>query len=336
MDYKWSKSEYPKGNGLKVFTTFACGGGSTMGYKLAGFDVIGANDIDPEMAKVYKHNHNPKIYIQAPIKDLITMDLPEELFGLDILDGSPPCSTFSTAGKRDENWGKLKKFREGQSEQVLDDLFFDFIAVAERLRPKVIIAENVKGMLVGNAKGYLVMVKKRLEAIGYRVQLFLLNGATMGVPQKRERVFFVCSRNDLNYPKITLSFNEKPIPLREVFKRTEKHKGKPLTPAYRKWYDKMQNLSGSFGQVHPKGSFFNTKKASSESVLYTITSASVGKICHPYEPYELSNQVYSLCGTFPTDYDYMNVDPKYLIGMSVPPLMIYGIAKEVEKQWFLR
>ena len=86
-------------NGLKVMSTFACGGGSSMGYKRAGCDVIAANDIDPEMAWHYRHNLKPQHYFLCPISDLLTADLHEELFSLDILDGSPPCSTFSMAGR---------------------------------------------------------------------------------------------------------------------------------------------------------------------------------------------------------------------------------------------
>ena len=88
-------------NGVKVMSTFACGGGSSMGYKLAGCDVIAANDIDPEMAWHYKRNLNPPLYFLCPIGDLLTKDLPPELYDLDILDGSPPCSTFSMAGSRE-------------------------------------------------------------------------------------------------------------------------------------------------------------------------------------------------------------------------------------------
>ena len=84
-----------------------------MGYKRAGCNVIAANDIDPEMAWHYKKNINPKHYFLCPIKDLIGCDLPSELFGIDILDGSPPCSTFSMAGSREKAWGKKKHFREG-------------------------------------------------------------------------------------------------------------------------------------------------------------------------------------------------------------------------------
>lgn len=333
MNYKWKLTDYPPKNGLKVFSTFACGGGSTMGYKLAGYDVIGANDIDPQMAKVYKTNHNPSIYILAPIGDLLKMELPKALYELDILDGSPPCSTFSMAGSREENWGENKQFREGQAEQILDDLFFDFIALAKKLQPKVIVAENVKGMLAGNAKGYLVMIKKGFENAGYNVQLFCLNGASMGVPQKRERVFFICSRKDLNLPPIRLSFNEQPITFGEVEKNCSNSIGKILSPAFKKWWD-ITPQGKSFSYAHPKGSFFNTLKVSPYKVLNTITATNGAKLTHHSSPNEISTEAIGLCGSFPTDYNYMDLDPKYLIGMSVPPLMIGKIAEQIYKQWY--
>ncbi len=97
-----------------------------MGYKLAGFDVIGCNEIDPRMNKVYVANHHPRLNYLAPIQEFkLRKDLPAELYNLDILDGSPPCSSFSTAGSREDGWGVEKKFREGQASQVLDTLFFD-------------------------------------------------------------------------------------------------------------------------------------------------------------------------------------------------------------------
>ena len=178
-DCAWSLADLasaPK-NGLKVMSTFACGGGSSMGYKRAGCEVIAANDIDPEMAWHYKLNINPKHYFLCPINELLEKKLPEELYSLDILDGSPPCSTFSMAGSREKAWGKEKHFREGQAKQVLSDLFFDYLNLVGKLKPKVAIAENVKGMLIGNAKGYTKMVMARFKELGYRPQLFLLNGA---------------------------------------------------------------------------------------------------------------------------------------------------------------
>ena len=140
-DYRWTlkDADFTKDKG-KVFSCFACGGGSTMGYKLAGFDVIGCNEIDHRMMYTYCQNHNPRFPFLEPIQTFKEKnDLPPELFNLDILDGSPPCSTFSIAGSREDAWGKMKHFREGQAEQVLDTLFFDFIDLAKKLQPKVLL-----------------------------------------------------------------------------------------------------------------------------------------------------------------------------------------------------
>jgi len=170
--YKWTLAEanFTKDKG-KVFSCFACDGGSTMGYKLAGFDVLGCNEIDPKMIEAYKTNHSPKYAFLEPIQTFKNRnDLPEELYNLDILDGSPPCSSFSMAGNRGDDWGKEKKFREGQAEQVLDTLFFDFIDLAKKLQPKVVIAENVKGLLIGEARAYVTRIYEAFDAAGYIVQ----------------------------------------------------------------------------------------------------------------------------------------------------------------------
>lgn len=209
-DWKWSMAnDYPKvKNGLKVFSCFACGGGSTMGYKLAGCDVIGCNEIDPRMNKVYVKNHKPKYNFLMDIRDFNKKeDLPQELYSLDILDGSPPCSTFSMAGQREDAWGVEKKFREGQKMQTLDDLLFVFIETVKKLKPKVAIMENVEGLILGNAWSYVQEIYKRFNSIGYKVKHWLLKGEAMGVPQTRHRVFFIATRldfdlNSINYPLI--------------------------------------------------------------------------------------------------------------------------------------
>ena len=65
-------------NGVTVMSTFACGGGSSMGYKRAGCTIVAANDIDPEMAWHYQHNLHPPRYYLCPTRDLRTADLPPE------------------------------------------------------------------------------------------------------------------------------------------------------------------------------------------------------------------------------------------------------------------
>ena len=176
-------------NGLTAFSCFHCGGGSTMGYKLAGFNMLGGVEIDPEMMTIYRANHNPKhSYLMGvqQFNELPLDSLPDELKNLDLLDGSPPCSVFSMAGKREKKWGSEHHFREGQKRQRLDDLFMHFIEVGQRLQPKVIVAENVKGLILGNAKGYVKEIFAAFREAGYDAQLFLFNAARMGVPQARE------------------------------------------------------------------------------------------------------------------------------------------------------
>lgn len=337
INYKWSLKDLDniEKNNLNVFSTFACGGGSSMGYKLAGFNVIGANDIDPKMAEVYKLNHHPKYYYLMPINDLVKLaknkELPKELYKLDILDGSPPCSTFSMAGSREKGWKKDKQFREGQAKQVLSDLFFDWIDLVNELQPKIAIAENVKGMLIGNAKAYTQLIMKKLNEIGYDVQLFLLDSSLMGIPQKRERVFFICKRKDINYKTLNLNFKQELIPFREVENNVKNNLGKPLSEAYKIWWEKTPP-GKSFSFAHPKGSFFNTMKVNKNNVLNTITATTGAKITHWEFPNEVSNEILGLAGSFPIDYNYIDIDPKYLIGMSVPPLMTYGVASEIYKQ----
>ena len=193
--WRWRLAELDKRpkHGHTVFSCFSCGGGSSMGYKLAGYDVIGNCEIDPDMMKVYRKNNHPEYSFLMDIRDFLKLpdeEIPGALKDLDILDGSPPCSVFSMAGSREDAWNVEKAFREGQAKQRLDDLFFFFIAVAGRLKPKVVIAENVKGLVTGKAKGWVNRILKAFDDAGYSVQIFLLNSAVMGGEQEWERLVF--------------------------------------------------------------------------------------------------------------------------------------------------
>ena len=322
FNYKWNlKNGYPKKNGLKVFGTFVCGGGATMGYKLSGCEHLGGVEIDKTIAEVYKANHNPKYFYAEDIRIFADRTkFPDELYDLDILDGSPPCSSFTMIGNREKDWGKNKNFREGQTVQRLDDLFFDFIKLAKKLQPKVILAENVKGLISGNAKAYVHKINDALKDAGYKVQLFLLNAASMGVPQKRERVFFICHRNDLDFPKLKLEFNESIIPFNRI---SEDHPPGDLTPLYADYWEKAKQ-GGSVGL------FKAIKKLKMDDVSFTITS---GDSYHPTQKRTLSKSEYCKIGSYPLDYDFKTMDPKYLIGMSVPPIMIAHISTQIQNQW---
>ena len=313
-----------------------------MGYKLAGCDVIAANDIDPEMAWHYKKNHNPKHYFLCPIRELLTKDLPRELFELDILDGSPPCSTFSMAGSREDAWGKERHFREGQAKQVLSDLFFDYLDLVERLRPKVAIAENVKGMLLGNAKGYTKLVMDRFKEIGYRPQLFLLNAADCGVPQRRERVFFCALRNDFKKPMLKLnprnrwiSAGEATQDLQELTKDEKEDTGFTATTDLKWWplTRKNERYEQAVMRAGLKPALFNHNKLDDRQPAKSLL-ANDQMFNHWSEPRKLTFREWKRLGSFPDDY-VAKTDKigKYMIGMSVPPKMTYQVAKAVIEQW---
>ena len=334
--YRWTLKDarFTKDKG-KVFSCFACGGGSTMGYKLAGFDVIGCNEIDPRMNKVYVANHHPRLNYLCDIREMVTKELPDELYHLDVLDGSPPCSSFSMAGSREDDWGKKKKFREGQAEQVLDTLFFDFIALAKRLQPKIVIAENVKGLLLGEAMDYVRRIYEAFDNAGYIVTHTLCDASMMGVPQRRERVFFTAIRKDLfdyipqrhdlfdAYPDIDLAFNEEPITCREC----NFELGKDIRACFLRDYEKLKKgetpkylQSGlvSLDQVHP-----------TITAKYSWAAAPMPD----WEPKWLSERDMCLASTFPLDYDLGDQHAQYICGMSVPPVMMAQVASRVYDQW---
>lgn len=333
--YKWNLADgYPaKGiakHGKKVFGTFICGGGSTMGYKLAGFDHLGGVEYDKDVAAVYQKNHKPKHLFVEDIRDFNKRtDIPQELFDIDLLDGSPPCSSFSMAGNREKDWGKKKQFREGQAFQRLDDLVFEYIETIRILQPKVALLENVKGLITGNAKVYAKNMKTEFEAAGYRVQVFLLNAASMGVPQKRERVFFIGLKKGFDFGPLALGFDEKPIVFGKVFENSDKKEN--LTPTQKVLWLKQKPSDKCLADVRQKANGFTDNLVGPSDVCNTITSG--GKFICKNAPRHFNQNEYCMCGSYPLDYDFAPLEPKYLIGMSVPPVMTAQISHQIYLQW---
>lgn len=343
-DWKWNMAnDYPQKNGLTAFSCFACGGGSTMGYKLAGVDVLGCCEIDPKMNKTYVQNHNPKYNYCMDIREFNNIpneELPKELFDLDVLDGSPPCTTFSMAGEREESWGKKKKFREGQAEQTLDDLSFIFIETVAKLRPKVMIMENVEGLIKGEAWSYVQKIYKQLSQIGYKTRHWLLKGEFMGVPQKRHRVFFIALREDVQFDlyNLDMSFNYAPITYYEIKEGNGHLIGKDTKYYYfsSRAIESDKSLADTRIRLGDKGSAFQTYYIRENDIMPTLRSKP--------DVIDLSNisyiswQTIRNSQTFPTDYNFLpNTEGNvgYICGMSVPPIMIKRIMQRlIEKGLF--
>lgn len=306
-----------------------------MGYKLAGFDVLGGVEIDPKMMGIYRANHKPKHSYLMGVQDfkkIANDQLPKELFELDILDGSPPCSSFSMAGSREKAWGEKKKFREGQADQVLDDLFFDFIDIAKKLQPKIVVAENVKGLIQGNARGYVKEIFAGFREAGYETQLFLLNSSRMGVPQTRERTFFIARKNG-SFQNIDMAFNENPIPFSEIKSKAEK--ASALSPALQILWNhrKPDDIHAGFikKRLTGKMSRFTTMIQQDHKPSYTITASNANILYS--EPRHLTKREIILAQSFPDDFDFCSIDSTYICGMSVPPFMMQRVAAQIYEQW---
>ena len=204
-------------NKFKVISTFAGGGGSSTGYRLAGGKILCINEFVEEAQNTYRENYPDTPILPGDIKQLSGQDFLDvagiEVGEVDILDGSPPCSAFSvagklsqsTGGKHSDGWGQTKKYSDGKMVENIEDLFFEFLRVADEIRPKVIIAENVAGLTIGEAKQYFNKIQNTFDQIGYDVCAKVLDSRYFGVSQTRTRVFFIGVRNDVT-SKVGLTF----------------------------------------------------------------------------------------------------------------------------------
>ena len=186
-------------SGLCVASTFAGCGGSSLGYRMAGFRVLYANEFVEAARDTYDANRRPWTVVDGrDIRDVTADDLMEQIGvergQLDLLDGSPPCASFSMAGRRNEKWGKVSPYSD--TAQRTDDLFYEFARLLEGVQPRAFIAENVTGLVKGIAKGYFQAIHKRLGQAGYRVESRIVDSQWLGVPQSRQRLIFMGVRAD--------------------------------------------------------------------------------------------------------------------------------------------
>jgi DNA (cytosine-5)-methyltransferase 1 len=186
--------------GRNVASLFSGAGGSSLGYRMAGFKVVWANEFVEAARDCYRANFPETTLDPRDIRTITPEEVLEALGmkpgELDVLDGSPPCAAFSTAGKREKSWNKVKAYSD--THQRTDDLFFEYARLLKGVQPKVFVAENVSGLVKGTAKGYFLEILKELKGCGYVVQARVLDAQWLGVPQMRQRLFFVGVREDLD------------------------------------------------------------------------------------------------------------------------------------------
>lgn len=180
MTRRKKKTETNKPTAIDLFS--GCGG-LTVGLKRAGFQVLGAVDVDPLSIKTYKVNHKDVTVWETDIRSLEPAELITTLGlrtgDLDLLAGCPPCQGFSTM--RTLNGAFL-------IDDPRNDLLLEFQRFAEALRPRAIMMENVPGLADDER---FVTFCRRMKKIGYLGEHRILNAAEYGVPQRRRRLIYL-------------------------------------------------------------------------------------------------------------------------------------------------
>ena len=348
LNYRWTKEQQRK-LPLKQYTYATCfsgAGGSSMGLSyLNRFNNIFFNEVAPRQIKVYKANLSPMYAFEMPIQELLEQDLSDkpECFNLDILQASPPCTLFSICNlKADEKKGcdSNKMVESAGLTQVIDELYIPAIDLCAKLQPKVFIIENVKGLTFKKNQPYMDDIYKRLTDIGYKTTHSLVKGETLGLPQKRHRVFIVAIRKDLEFNGFSMDFTETPILIKDV-KHTDSN-DVPQPPKKQEFLKFYQYGDYGLGNITlretGKRSQFNTNlPLYDSSVFNTITTKSDANVIvysldgGKYEFKRPTDQQLLQAGSFPLDYIRVSKSLFYALGMSVPPLMLAKVVERVEK-----
>jgi DNA (cytosine-5)-methyltransferase 1 len=344
-----SLSEIQKIKGTNRFTaisTFSGCGGSCLGLEMAGYDIRVANEFIEAARETYAANHPSVVLDGSDIRNITGEHLLElaqlNRYEVDLLEGSPPCASFSTAGSRHKGWGTVKDYSD--SSQRSDDLFFEFARLLDDIQPKVFIAENVKGLVTGSAKGYFKMILTRLRDVGYKVEVRLLDASLLGVPQKRQRVIFIGVRNDLG--------------IRPVFPKPNKYHytlydalGKSLSvpencgdidPETGKNLSLRDYAVGTAYGSLPLGKhdsrYFQLCRPDPNKPSPTIL-ASIGNVggANPKHPFECRNfnlqEIRRIC-SFPDDFILYGTFEQRAerLGRAVPPLMMKAVGDTIRSE----
>lgn len=363
-------------NGYNVVSTFSGCGGSCLGYRMAGFKVRWASEFIPAAQEVYKLNHPDSVLDTRDIRQVQPQDILDatglSVGEIDILDGSPPCASFSTAGKREAGWGKVKAYSD--TKQRTDDLFFEYARILKGLQPKVFVAENVSGLVKGTAKGYFKLILQELKDCGYTVKAKVLDAQWLGVPQMRQRLIFVGVRNDLQVEPAHPTPLDYRYSVRDALPwiqrvRYDGHvdnwKSAQQFPAgtvvqsdaetsptaYLSaggWVEAETDISKyaigdeweRMGRVGASNSnhYLNLKRPKLDEPSYTISqlggNTGIASVTHPTEKRKFSIAELKRICAFPDDFQLTGTYAQQWerLGRAVPPVMMAAIAKTVQTE----
>jgi len=312
-----------------VISTFAGGGGSSLGYSMAGFREILAVEWDAHAAETFRLNFPDVPLYHGDISGL-SVDECLRLANagpgdLDVFDGSPPCQGFSTAGKR-------------QIDDPRNSLFREYVRLLRGLQPKAFVMENVSGMVKGKMKLVFAEIIRELKDSGYRVKARLLNAMYYGVPQSRERMIFIGVRDDIGIEPSHPQATTRPTTVRDAWHGLSAsvqdaaigHCWIPARPGSKTEAALRRARPG--GKV---GSFGGSKRLAFNAPSGTI---STGGLCpgypgsswpsHPTLGRGISMREGARIGSFPDGFNFGDDwrQGAKRIGNSVPPLLMRAVA----------
>jgi len=291
-------------NGKPTFISLFAGcGGSSLGYKWAGFKELLAVDFDENAVETFKLNFPDVPCWQRDIREMTGKEILDfckikkgELF---LLDASPPCQGFSTAGKR-----KVTDPR--------NDLFKEFVRLIKELDPKVFVMENVSGLVKGKMKGWFIEIMRELKSLSYQVKCKLMNAMYYEVPQSRQRLIW--------------------IGIKDINPSFPKHKGFPISAS------KALDIEGVFCDSYSRWPKTKIQTRSMRINPWMDDSAAcITKSSSDYQA-KIDNKIRKLTiaeakilSSYPKEFNFIgNYSQQWgLIGNSVPPKFMEAIARQI-------
>lgn len=336
LEMMWQRAIAPREpNAPKVISTFAGGGGSLTGYMMAGYDDILAVEWDDNAVETLRLNWPDLDIYHGDIAKLTVEEVLRRtglaVGELDLLDGSPPCQGFSTAGKR-------------MMDDPRNQLFREYVRLLRGLRPKVFVMENVSGMVKGKMKLVFVEILKELKASGYRVKACLLNAKYFHVPQSRERMIFIGVRDDLGVEPSHPKGEHAPITPRMAIGELEPDEYDSFPDWLINAADEIE--AGNYNHKSVLRAFEKHKGTTGGSQSFKLLSwdresCTIAKIWpgaagvgHPSRNRYLASNELKRIGSFPDGYQFIGGYKKTIerIGNSIPPLFMEAIARHIRKE----
>lgn len=322
---------------MKIVSFFSGAGGLDKGFENAGFDVIWANEYDKSIWETFEFNHKNTFLDKRSIANIPSHEVPD----CDGIIGGPPCQSWSEAGS-------LRGINDKRGQ-----LFFEFIRILADKQPKFFLAENVSGMLLPRHAHVLENIKSMFDECGYNLSFQSVNASNFGVPQDRQRVFFVGYRKDtklhFNFPTAT---TPDPITLKEAIWDLRKNAiaggDKNHTRGKACKVPNHEYMTGGFSSM-----FMSRNRVRAwDEVSFTIQAGGRHAPLHPQAPKmqlvgpdqrvfvkgeehkyrRLTVRECARIQTFPDDFifKYEHISDGYkMVGNAVPVQLAYAIAQKI-------